>query len=163
MATIGVDLGGTKIMAVRIEQGAVVEQAKRSTPRVGGPDDVLDVIAEAVARVDPEGRQVDEAVDPTEDEEGEEQAGQPAGAGADEAADPGPDVDVVDLETLAGPLQEERVGDERARDGRRADRRVVHGSAAAIPDQAGARQTALSGRHGMRRGARRRSYRGSLA
>ena len=56
MATIGVDLGGTKIMAVRVEEGAVADQAKRATPRVGGPDDVLDVIADVVAAVDPEGR-----------------------------------------------------------------------------------------------------------
>ena len=53
MPTIGVDLGGTKIMAVLVDDGRVVDKAKRSTPRVGGPDDILDAMASVVAAVDP--------------------------------------------------------------------------------------------------------------
>ena len=54
MSTVGVDIGGTKIMAVRLEDGEIVERAKRPTPRTGGPDDVLDTVATVVARVDPD-------------------------------------------------------------------------------------------------------------
>jgi glucokinase len=54
MSAIGVDLGGTKIMAVLVEDGRTVNKAKKSTPRVGGPDDVLDAMAAAVAKADPE-------------------------------------------------------------------------------------------------------------
>ena len=56
MTSIGVDLGGTKIMAVLVHDGIVVEKAKKSTPRIGTPDDVLDAIAKAVAKVDPDDR-----------------------------------------------------------------------------------------------------------
>lgn len=55
MATIGVDLGGTKIMAVLVHDADVRKKAKRSTPRVGGPSAVLDAIASTVAKVDPDG------------------------------------------------------------------------------------------------------------
>ncbi|GJM37644.1 MAG: sugar kinase [Acidimicrobiales bacterium] len=43
-------------MAVRVEDGRIIDKAKKSTPRVGGPDDVLDTIAAVVAKVDPEQR-----------------------------------------------------------------------------------------------------------
>jgi len=56
MTSLGVDLGGTKIMAVLVEDGVIVEKAKKSTPKVGTPSDVLDTIAAAVAKADPEGR-----------------------------------------------------------------------------------------------------------
>jgi len=55
MATIGVDLGGTKIMAVLVDDGEIVAKAKKPTPRVGGPSDVLDAIADVVATADPDG------------------------------------------------------------------------------------------------------------
>lgn len=54
MTSIGVDLGGTKIMAVLVDDGQIVGKAKKSTPRVGGPDDVLDAVAGVVAKVDPD-------------------------------------------------------------------------------------------------------------
>ena len=42
----GVDLGGTKIQAVVVdERNAVLGQARRPTPTHGGPDDVADEIA----------------------------------------------------------------------------------------------------------------------
>jgi glucokinase len=53
MPTLGLDLGGTKIMAVLVEDGQIVKKAKKSTPRTGGPDDVLDVMAAVVRKVDP--------------------------------------------------------------------------------------------------------------
>lgn len=56
MSVIGVDLGGTKIMGVLVDDGRIVETAKRATPRVGGPPDVLDAIADVVATVDPDRR-----------------------------------------------------------------------------------------------------------
>ncbi len=55
MPSIGIDLGGTKIMAVLVDEGRVVEKAKKSTPRVGTPADVLDAIAATVRKVDPDG------------------------------------------------------------------------------------------------------------
>ncbi len=55
MATIGVDLGGTKTMAVLVIEGQVAAVAKRSTPRVGGPQDVIDTIVKAIEKVDPDG------------------------------------------------------------------------------------------------------------
>jgi glucokinase len=54
MTAIGIDLGGTKIMAALVDDGQVVGKAKKATPRVGGPDDVLDAIAAAIAKVDPD-------------------------------------------------------------------------------------------------------------
>ncbi|MDW3220867.1 MAG: ROK family protein [Acidimicrobiales bacterium] len=56
MISIGVDLGGTKTMAVLVEDGRIIDEAKKSTPRVGGPDDVLDAIAAVVAKIDPDHR-----------------------------------------------------------------------------------------------------------
>jgi len=56
MAAIGIDLGGTKIMAVLVDNGQVVHRAKKSTPRLGGPDDVLDAVAKVVTKADPRGR-----------------------------------------------------------------------------------------------------------
>ena len=54
MRTIGIDLGGTKTLAVLVEDGVVVEKAKRPTPRVGSPDDVLATMAKVAASVDPD-------------------------------------------------------------------------------------------------------------
>ena len=54
MRTIGIDLGGTKTLAVLVEDGVVVEKAKRPTPRVGSPDDVLTTMAKVAASVDPD-------------------------------------------------------------------------------------------------------------
>lgn len=56
MATIGVDLGGTKTMAVLVEDRAVQAKAKRSTPHTGGPDDVIDTVVRAVSKIDPDSR-----------------------------------------------------------------------------------------------------------
>jgi glucokinase len=45
----GIDLGGTKIQAVVIDESdSVSGQARRSTPRDGGPEDVAEAIAEAL-------------------------------------------------------------------------------------------------------------------
>jgi glucokinase len=45
----GIDLGGTKIQAVVVDDGdSVVGQARRSTPGHGGPEDVVAAIAEAL-------------------------------------------------------------------------------------------------------------------
>lgn len=54
MGTIGIDLGGTKIMSVLVEDGQVVNRVKKSTPRVGSPDDVLRALAAVVAKLDPD-------------------------------------------------------------------------------------------------------------
>ena len=54
MRTIGIDLGGTKTLAVLVEDGVVVEKAKRPTPRVGSPDDVLATMAQVATSVDPD-------------------------------------------------------------------------------------------------------------
>jgi glucokinase len=54
MPTLGLDLGGTKIMAVLVEDGQIVKKGKKSTPRTGGPEDVLDAMAVAVRKVDPD-------------------------------------------------------------------------------------------------------------
>ena len=58
----GIDLGGTKIQAVVVDDGdSVVGQARRSTPRHGGPEDVAVAISEALeeaakaAGIGPEG------------------------------------------------------------------------------------------------------------
>jgi len=56
MATIGVDLGGTKTMAVLVDDGVVQAKAKRATPVSGGPDGVIDTIVRAVTKIDPDGR-----------------------------------------------------------------------------------------------------------
>lgn len=55
MTTVGIDLGGTKIMGVLVDDdGRVIEKVKKSTPKVGTPDDVLDAVASVIAKVDPE-------------------------------------------------------------------------------------------------------------
>lgn len=48
MPVIGVDLGGTKILAAVVQDGRVVERAKRPTP-TGGPEAVVACVAELVA------------------------------------------------------------------------------------------------------------------
>jgi glucokinase len=58
MATIGVDLGGTKTMAVLVEGRVVQAKAKRSTPVFGGPEAVIDTIMRAVTKLDPGGNAV---------------------------------------------------------------------------------------------------------
>ena len=55
MTTIGIDLGGTKTMAVLVEDGQVVEKCKKPTPRVGSPDDVIATMVAAANKVDPDG------------------------------------------------------------------------------------------------------------
>lgn len=50
-ATVGVDLGGTKILAVRVEGGEVVAEATRSTPRGGDPTAVVAAVAATVCRL----------------------------------------------------------------------------------------------------------------
>lgn len=55
MTTIGIDLGGTKIMGVLVDDdGRVIEKVKKSTPKIGTPADVLDAVASVVVKVDPE-------------------------------------------------------------------------------------------------------------
>ncbi|MFQ5556394.1 MAG: ROK family protein, partial [Acidimicrobiales bacterium] len=53
MTTVGIDLGGTKTMAVLVDDGAVMARHKRSTPRRGGPGAVLEAVARTVEKVDP--------------------------------------------------------------------------------------------------------------
>lgn len=55
MTTIGIDLGGTKTMAVLVKDGQVVEKCKKPTPRVGSPDDVIATMIAAAKKVDPDG------------------------------------------------------------------------------------------------------------
>ena len=55
MRTIGIDLGGTKTMAVLVEDGQVVAKAKKPTPRAGGPMDVIATMVAAATKVDPDG------------------------------------------------------------------------------------------------------------
>lgn len=54
MRTIGIDLGGTKTMAVLVEDGQVVAKAKKPTPRVGSPADVIDTMVATATKVDPD-------------------------------------------------------------------------------------------------------------
>lgn len=56
MAVVGIDLGGTKILArlVDPETGAANGRAKANTPK-GGTDDVLDKVIELVRELDPDG------------------------------------------------------------------------------------------------------------
>jgi len=56
MATIGVDLGGTKTLAVLFDDRTVQAKAKRPTPVTGGPDDVIDTVVRAITKIDPDGR-----------------------------------------------------------------------------------------------------------
>jgi glucokinase len=51
MASIGIDLGGTKIYGVRLEGDDVVAEAKGKTPVQGGPLGVVDAIAKVVAEL----------------------------------------------------------------------------------------------------------------
>ncbi|MEM8706764.1 MAG: ROK family protein [Actinomycetota bacterium] len=55
MRTIGIDLGGTKTLAVLVEDGQVVEKAKKPTPRVGEPADVINTMVKVANAVDPDG------------------------------------------------------------------------------------------------------------
>lgn len=55
MASIGVDLGGTKILAVLVESGEVRDEHKAPTPTEGGPQAILDAISVAAHAVDPDG------------------------------------------------------------------------------------------------------------
>ena len=55
MTTIGIDLGGTKTMAVLVEDGQVVAKAKKPTPRVGSPADVINTMVSVANKVDPDG------------------------------------------------------------------------------------------------------------
>lgn len=48
MAWVGVDLGGTKVYGVVLDEGRVTAEAKRKTPTQGGPLAVVDVMAELV-------------------------------------------------------------------------------------------------------------------
>lgn len=48
MASIGIDLGGTKIYGVVLDDGEVVSETKHKTPLHGGPLGVVDAIVEAV-------------------------------------------------------------------------------------------------------------------
>src|SRR3954465_9851017 len=48
MAWIGLDLGGTKIYGVLLHGDSLKEQAKTSTPRTGGPQAIVDSMAELV-------------------------------------------------------------------------------------------------------------------
>ena len=42
MKTIGVDVGGTKVLAAVVsESGEIVQRQRRPTPRTGGPEQVL--------------------------------------------------------------------------------------------------------------------------
>lgn len=50
-ATVGIDLGGTKIYAVRLEDGEVVADGKAKTPSHGGPLAIVDAIAKVVRSV----------------------------------------------------------------------------------------------------------------
>lgn len=51
MATIGIDLGGTKIYGVRLKGSEVAGDAKTKTPLHGGPMAVVDAIAGVVAQL----------------------------------------------------------------------------------------------------------------
>ena len=49
--TIGIDLGGTKILAARVEGGQVAAEVKVKTPLHGGPLGVVDALAKVVAEL----------------------------------------------------------------------------------------------------------------
>ena len=56
MSAIGVDLGGTKVLAVRVDgAGDIVAQSKAKTPVQGGPMAVVDGIVKVVRELDPGG------------------------------------------------------------------------------------------------------------
>ena len=58
MASIGIDLGGTKILAVLVENGAVLGKHKLPTPTTGGPRAILEAMSAAAHEVDPAGTAV---------------------------------------------------------------------------------------------------------
>ena len=45
---IGIDLGGTKVLGVVVEDGEIVAKAKQKTPTTGGPDGVVETIRAVV-------------------------------------------------------------------------------------------------------------------
>ena len=53
---IGIDLGGTKIYGVRLEDEVVEAEAKAKTPVQGGPLAVVDAIAEVVKQLGGDGK-----------------------------------------------------------------------------------------------------------
>ena len=55
MASIGIDLGGTKILAVLAENGEVLGKHKLPTPSKEGPEAILDAMSAAISEVDPHG------------------------------------------------------------------------------------------------------------
>ena len=55
MASIGIDLGGTKIYAVLAENGEVLGKHKLPTPAAGGPRAILEAMGVAAREVDPAG------------------------------------------------------------------------------------------------------------
>ena len=50
MTTVGIDLGGTKVLGVAVKGGEVVSEAKVATPN-GGVDDVVEAIVTCVRRI----------------------------------------------------------------------------------------------------------------
>src|SRR5689334_5365059 len=48
MSVIGLDLGGTKVFGVVLENGEIKNQAKRKTPAEGGPDAIVKTMAGVV-------------------------------------------------------------------------------------------------------------------
>lgn len=56
MACVGIDLGGTKILALLVDGGEVVEKYKQPTPRNDPPETILDAIAATAREVDPDAR-----------------------------------------------------------------------------------------------------------
>lgn len=55
MASIGIDLGGTKILAVLADNGEVLDKHKLPTPKDRGPEGILDAMIAAARQVDPDG------------------------------------------------------------------------------------------------------------
>jgi len=53
-ATIGIDLGGTKIYALAVQDGQIVGEAKEKTPVHGGPLAVVDALAAVVRQLTPD-------------------------------------------------------------------------------------------------------------
>ncbi len=53
--SVGVDVGGTKILTVALRDGEVTETIKRSTPKSGGAAAILEAIAGQVRTIDPDG------------------------------------------------------------------------------------------------------------
>lgn len=52
-SSLGVDLGGTKIAAVRLIDGVVADSVKRKTPRGATADDILDAVAATIDKLAP--------------------------------------------------------------------------------------------------------------